>query len=198
MLRPSAKAAILALLLGSLGAGTSWAQPMVQIERTGEAYRINVRLPVQSDRQTAWAVLTDYDNLFKFVPGMRSSRILSAPGEPKLLEQKGESGLGFVRVSTESVSRLRETPLQSIQFELVSGNLKSMRGEWSIEGHDHAVVLAYRADITPGFPLPPLIGPAVLSQNIRSMVEGVGKEIGRRTAPQAPQSKPTAGGGAER
>lgn len=191
MSRPPGALRMLAVAVFGLAGATS-AQPMVQVQRTGEAYRIDVRLSVQSERQVVWGVLTDYENLAKFVPGMRSSRIISNPGEPKLLEQKGESGLMFVKVSTESVSRLKEVPMQSIQFELVSGNLKSMRGEWSVEGHDHATVLAYKAEVVPGFALPPLVGPAVMSQNIKGMVEGVAREIGRRTAPRVQQEKPAA------
>lgn len=175
------RASLAAALALVFAAGASRAQPVVQVDRAGEAYRVNVRLSVPGDRQTAWNVLTDYDNLSRFVPGMRSSRVISAPGEPKLLEQKGESGLGFVKVSTMTVSRLQEVPMQSIQFESISGNLKSMRGEWSIEGHDHATALSYRAEVVPGFALPPLIGPALVSQNIRDMVEGVAREIERRS-----------------
>lgn len=182
LLAPTMTRASLAAALALVFVAAARAQPVVQVDRAGEAYRVSVRLSVTSDRQTAWNVLTDYDNLARFVPGMRSSRIISAPGQPKLLEQKGESGLGFVKVSTTTVSRLQEIPMQSIRFESVSGNLKSMRGEWSLEGHDHATAISYRAEVVPGFALPPLIGPALMSQNIRDMVEGVAREIEGRTA----------------
>ena len=64
------------------------AEPVVQVERNGEAYKVSVRLFVQSERVVVWRVLTEYENLFRFVPGLRSSRIVSPPGEPMLLEQK--------------------------------------------------------------------------------------------------------------
>jgi hypothetical protein len=44
-----------------------------------------VRLAVRCEPAIAWAVLTDYENLFHLVPGMRRSRIVSVPGEPRLL-----------------------------------------------------------------------------------------------------------------
>ena len=157
------------------------AEPVVQVERNGEAYKVNVQLFVQSERVIVWRVLTDYENLFRFVPGLRSSRIVSPPGEPLLLEQKGEAGLLFVKVATETVSRIKEVPMQTIRFELVGGTLKSMRGEWSINAHDHAVSVSYHAEIVPGFALPPLIGSAVMSRNVKEMVEGVAREINRRT-----------------
>jgi len=172
------------------------AEPVVQVERNGEAYKVNVQLFVQSERVIVWRVLTDYENLFRFVPGLRSSRIVSPPGEPMLLEQKGEGGLLFVKVATETVSRIKEVPMQTIQFELVGGTLKSMRGEWSIDAHDHAISVSYHAEIVPGFALPPLIGSAVMSRNVKAMVEGVTGEIHRRTVLKTDQgSKAPANGG---
>lgn len=174
------------------------AAPVVQVERNGEVYKVNVQLFVPSERLIVWRVLTDYENLFRFVPGLRSSRIVSPPGEPMLLEQKGESALLFVKVATETVSRIKEVPMQTIQFELVGGTLRSMRGEWSIDAHDHAISVSYHAEIVPGFALPPLIGSAVMSRNVKAMVEGVTREINRRTVlktgqdtkdPQAPAAQ---------
>ena len=84
----------------------------------------------------------------------------------------------------------------NIQFELVGGTLESMRGEWSIDAHDHAISVSYHAEIVPGFALPPLIGSAVMSRNVKAMVEGVTGEIHRRTVLKTDQgSKAPANGG---
>ena len=156
------------------------ARPEVAIERQGDAYSVSVQVDVGSARDLVWQVLTDYDNLQRFVPGMRSSRIVSAAGQPLLLEQKGESGLLFLRVSTELTSRIIEVPKNEIRFEQVKGNLKRMAGSWKLEPHDHSTRISYRAEVEPEFALPPLIGPAVMAQNIRVMIEGVVREIERR------------------
>ena len=132
------------------------------------------------DQHVAWQVLTDYNNLASFVPGMRSSRLVSAPGEPLLLEQKGESGLLLFRVPIEVVSRVEEAPLNTIRFQSIGGNLTNQRGEWALERHDHATRVSYLANITPGFPLPPLIGPAIVSRDVGIMVESVAREMLRR------------------
>jgi carbon monoxide dehydrogenase subunit G len=168
------------------GAAVAWvglagaAEPAVEIERRGDAFAVQAVLFVATDRRAAWQVLTDYDNLARFVPDMRSSRIVSAPGEPLLLEQKGESGFLVFKVPVEVVSRITEVPLESIRFQSVGGNLRNKRGEWALAEHDHATRVSYRAEITTGFALPPLIGPAIIGQNVRTMVDGVAREIERR------------------
>lgn len=57
---------------------------------------------------------------------------MSGRGEPLLLEQKGESGVLFFKVTTTTVSRIFETPESEIRFDLVSGNLKRMQGSWTL------------------------------------------------------------------
>ena len=156
------------------------AEVTVKVERQENAVQVVAILLVAVDQRVAWQVLTDYNNLASFVPGMRSSRIVSAPGEPLLLEHKGESGFFLFRVPIEVVSRIEETPLNTIRFQSVGGNLKNQTGEWALEWHDHATRVNYRANITPGFPLPPLIGPAIVGRDVRIMVESVAREMLRR------------------
>ena len=156
------------------------AEVTVKVERQENAFQVEANLLVAVDKGVAWQVLTDYDNLASFVPGMRSSRIVSAPGEPLLLEQKGESGFLLFRVPIEVVSRVEEAPLNTIRFQSVGGNLKNQSGEWALDRHDHATRVSYRANITPGFALPPLIGPAIVSRDVRIMVESVAREMLRR------------------
>jgi ribosome-associated toxin RatA of RatAB toxin-antitoxin module len=96
------------------------------------------------------------------------------------LEQKGESGVLFFKIATTTVSRIVETPESEIRFDLVSGNLKRMQGSWTLTPHDHGISVGYRAELVPEFAVPPLIGPAVMAQNVKTMVEGVAREIERR------------------
>lgn len=167
------------------------AEVTVQVTRQEDAFRVKANVLVAVDQRVAWHVLTDYDKLASFVPGMRSSRIVSAPGEPLLLEQKGETGLLFFKVPIEVVSRIEEASLNTIRFQSVGGNLKNQKGEWALERHDHATRVSYSADITPGFPLPPLIGPAIVGRDVRIMVESVASEMLRRAGSTGPATSAT-------
>jgi len=181
----------LALLLAWISLA-ALAEVSVQVARQENAFQVEATLLVAVDNRVAWEVLTDYNNLASFVPGMRSSRILSAPGEPLLLEQKGESGFLLFRVPIEVVSRIEEVPLGAVRFQSVGGNLTNKRGEWALERHDHGTRVNYRANITPGFPLPPLIGPAIVSRDVRIMVEGVAREMLRRAESTGPATSAAA------
>jgi len=182
---------LLALSLAWISLATL-AEVSVRIERQEDAFNVEADLLVAVDKRVAWQVLTDYNNLASFVPGMRSSRIVSAPGEPLLVEQKGESGFLLFRVPIEVVARVKEVPFGTVRFQSVGGNLTNKRAEWDLRRHDHATRVNYRANITPGFLLPPIIGPALVGRDVRIMLESVAREMLRRADPTGPATSAVA------
>lgn len=156
------------------------AEVTVQVARQENAFNVEANLLVAVDQRIVWEVLTDYNSLASFVPGMRSSRIVSAPGEPLLVEQKGESGFLWFRVPIEVVARVEEVPFGTVRFQSVGGNLTNKQAEWDLQRHDHATRVNYRANITPGFSPPPLIGSAIVGRDVRIMLESVAREMLQR------------------
>ena len=187
----AASSRLLALSLAWISLASP-AEVSVQVERQEDAFNVEANVLIAVDRRVAWQVLTDYNNLASFIPGMRSSRIVSAPGEPLLLEQKGESGFLLFRVPIEVVSRIEEVPLGAVRFQSVGGNLRNKRGEWALAQHDHATRVSYRASITPAFLLPPLIGSAIVGRDVRIMVESVSREMLRRADSTGPATSAVA------
>jgi len=161
------------------------AEPDIRIERTQDTFRIDASLTVDVHHHIAWQVMTDYNNQAAFVPGIRTSQVVSVPGEPLLVRQTGQSGFLFFNVPVEVVTRIEEFPLEAIRFYAVSGNLKNKSGEWRIEARGEATLISYQANIVPGFWVPPLIGAAVIGQDVRNKLVGVGQEMQRRAASAA-------------
>lgn len=182
---------LLALSLAWISLATL-AEVSVRIERQEDAFNVEADLLVAVDKRVAWQVLTDYNNLASFVPGIRSSRIVSAPGEPLLVEQKGESGFLLFRMPIEVVARVEEVPFGAVRFQSIGGNLTNKRAEWDLRRHDHATRVNYRANITPGFLLPPIIGPALVGRDVRIMLESVAREMLRRADPTGPATSAVA------
>ena len=175
--------ASLVLLFGLLGASvTASAEPEIRIARDQDAFKIDASLRVDAHHHIAWQVLTDYNNLARFVPGMQTSQVVSGPGEPLLLKQTGQSGFLLFTLPIEVLVRITETPLEAIRFEAVGGSFKNKQGEWRIERQDDATLLIYRASIAPGFWVPPQIGTAVIGQDVRNKLLGIAREMRRRAA----------------
>ncbi|HSD61575.1 MAG TPA: SRPBCC family protein, partial [Burkholderiales bacterium] len=129
-----------------------------------------------------WDVLTDYNRIATFVPGLKVSRLLSGAGEPLLLEQKGGIGLAMFSFDIDVVARVEEQPFHTIRFEAVGGNMREMRGEWNVEDLGEGSRLRYRLHVVPGFWVPPVIGPAVIRRNFLDEFDALIREMMRRAA----------------
>jgi hypothetical protein len=141
---------------------------------------VRAEADIDADAATAWQVLTDYNRLAEFVPDMRVSRIISAPGQPLLLEQSGEAGFLIFRFSIDVVLEVEETQQSRLGFRARRGNMRHMQGEWRIEHNAQGIRLLYTAEMEPAFWVPPVIGPALLRRDIASHFDAVVREIRRR------------------
>ena len=158
------------------------AEPLVRVERQGDAFAVRVETAIAADTAVAWQVLTDYNRLAEFVPDMRASRVLSAPGEALRIEQQGEAGFLLFKFAIDVELAIEETPLQRLSFRAIRGNMKRMRGEWRIEPAPQGILLVYDAELAPAFWVQPVIGPLVLRRDVASQIAGVVREIERRQA----------------
>jgi ribosome-associated toxin RatA of RatAB toxin-antitoxin module len=176
--------ALAALLLGLMAGSSSTvaADPGLRVnaDTTFGVITIDAEMLVPADAKTAWAVLTDYDNLSRFVPEMQSSRVTSAPGQPKRLEQRGKSGMLSFFTPEHIIFQLEETPPERIKFNKIAGDVRSMRGEWLIVGNGNPVKVFYRARIVPKVPLPPLLGATMIELDVESKLAAIRREIARR------------------
>jgi len=166
------------------------AEPEIKIGSRGGVISIQIGLQIPADAATAWQVLTDYDHLAEFLPNLRASRVISAPGEPLQIEQLGETGFLFFSFSIDVVLEIAESPPRTLGFRAIRGNMRRMRGEWRIMPADAGIRMEYESEMEPDFWVPPLIGPAVIRRDVAGQVAGLVREIMRRQALAQPQPKP--------
>ncbi len=161
--------------------GAALAEPARVQARIGlSGVQIEASVPVQADRATLWATLTDYNRLAEFVPNLVVSRVVSAPGQPKRVEQRGNAGMLSFLLPDHVVLAMEELPPGLIRFRAVSGSVLAMSGEWRVEGETRPVRLSYRARIMPRVPPPPLLSEGFIEDEVRQRFEAVAQEAERR------------------
>ena len=176
------KRAFLATIALLLTATTVQAGPARVKANTGlSGVKVEASQVLQTDARTLWDTITDYNRLASFIPDMVSSRVISAPGAPKRVEQIADAGLFAFVMPDQVVLALEETPYSVIRFRAISGKLVSMTGEWRIVGDKAPVTLFYRAHIVPMSPIPPLGSGYFVEDEVRARFEAVGREAERRT-----------------
>ncbi len=168
----------------------SFPEPEVKVEITrGEETQISVDAlmfaPVSP--QEAWAVLTDYEHFADFVPNMLVSRIVSKPGEPLRVEQKGKARFALLSFSYESLREFELLAPDTIKSRVLKGNMKRMETVTRITPENGGARIHYHNDAVPSFWVAPLIGSAFIRHETAEQFSAIIREMLRR--------KEKAGGG---
>jgi ribosome-associated toxin RatA of RatAB toxin-antitoxin module len=137
-----------------------------------------------------WQVLTDYESLPSFIPGLAKSVVRERQGNRLVLEQTGEARFLLFWFPIEVRYEVIESPPQWISSRAISGNLRRMNGRYELHpgpprtGAPPAVLLRYEGAIEPSFELPPLIGMVALRSMAEQQFTAMVAEIERRAAAQ--------------
>lgn len=183
--------------LALLCAASAASAQELRMETSGESSAITISASADMRVQlaTAWSVVTDYDHLAEFIPGMRSSRVVQRNGDQLLVEQTGVLGFLIFEQAITVKLAVTEWPPQRIVAHAVGGNLKEMEGSYTLETlPGGAVRLSYSARLRPDFPVPPVVGTLVVRHLVARQFSAMVNEIVRRDtlARAVPQGQPDA------
>jgi len=171
-------ASIAALALGLFASMPANAEAVVQIQANMGIIRIDADIDTGVDRKTAWNVLPDYNRWAEFIPDLLICRVISQPGEPIRLEQRGRIPQ-LPNFPLVMITEVAETPMESLRFQRIAGNIKTLSGEWQIKGKKR-VQLNYQAIVEPGFPLPPNLTIEIFRNDAKVRLEALAEEMARR------------------
>ncbi|XP_073152230.1 uncharacterized protein [Henckelia pumila] len=112
----------------------------IEIENTGKnSRRIRSKVVVQANLQTLWEVLTDYERLADFIPGLAVSQLLEKGDNFVRLFQVGQQDLAFgLKFNAKGTIDCFEKDLQTlpfgqkrdIEFKMVEGDFQVFEGKW--------------------------------------------------------------------
>jgi ribosome-associated toxin RatA of RatAB toxin-antitoxin module len=154
----------------------------VLAQAQGDGVAVQASATVDCPPELVWATLTDYDNLPKFIPGLRASKVLSREGNKVVVEQHGEAGLFFLSHEIKVVVVATEQPPGHIDLTLRSGNLKQLSGSYRINSVEGGVLLTWSGVIEPELSLPSFFEVRAMRRNIETQFIGMVREIERREA----------------
>ena len=165
------------LLLLVLPATGQAAQISVQTTRHGDGFEVEATAEIEADVADAWKVLTDYDRLAEFIPGMQESRVVSRDGSHVVIDQRGEASLLFFSLPMRVRLAIEEYPYDRIVSNAISGNFKQLHGVYQLQARDAGLLLRYEGKFTPDFGVPPLIGTLVVRSTVERRFSAMVHEI---------------------
>lgn len=179
--RPNA--ALLALAAACCAPCLAQAQDFsVRTGRDGDFVTISAWAVMRVDPQVAWTVLSDYDQLAKFIPDIKSSRVLSRHGNVVRVEQKGDVGFLFYKEQVNVLLEVQEDPPNRISARGLEGNVRGLETRYELSSSASGVRLDYSGRFDPDFAIPPLIGMPIVNRLIERRFRAMVAEIQRRDA----------------
>jgi carbon monoxide dehydrogenase subunit G len=171
------------VLAAALVHGSALAQEIsIRTARDGDFVTVSASAVMKVDPGIAWAVLTDYDHLAKFIPDMKSSRVVSRDGNKIRVEQRGDVGFFFYREPVNVTLEIFEEPPHRITSRGVEGNIRALESHYNLQASGPGVRLDYTGRFEPDFAIPPLIGMPIVSRLIERRFRAMVDEIQRRDA----------------
>jgi carbon monoxide dehydrogenase subunit G len=149
----------------------------VEVTRHDDSFDVAASADLDCERSHAWQVLTDYERLAEFIPGMASSRVVFRSGNSLVLEQNGEASLLFFSIPMKVRLAVEEFPPDRIESRAIDGNFKELLGTYLLESSGSRLRLRYSGRLTPDFNVPPLIGTLLMRNTVRKQFAAMVEEI---------------------
>lgn len=154
---------------------------------TGEQGKYVARVLVTASPQIVWQTLTDYANLYKFIPNMTSSKILESRGNRKVIEQIDSRQVFLISITSRTKLAIQETAQKQIDFRLIDGDLAKMEGYWKIEPVSTAprrpptqVLITYTVNAQPNGSTPADAFYSIFKESLGDTLQAIKKEIKSR------------------
>jgi ribosome-associated toxin RatA of RatAB toxin-antitoxin module len=159
---------------------------VIEAERRGESIEVRAHALIAAPPALIWEVLTDYERLPGFIPGISKSVVRERQGSQLVLEQTGEARFLVFSFPIEVRYEVIESPPDWVSSRAVAGNLRRMNGRYDLQPSQARgnIVLRYHGEIEPNFALPPIVGVVALRSMVEQQFSAMVAEIERRAAAQ--------------
>jgi ribosome-associated toxin RatA of RatAB toxin-antitoxin module len=155
--------------------------PDVTVTEARGVYTVTATFPVLGPAATARVVLTDYEQLTRFVPDIRKSLVLERSAEGLVVEQEAVSKMMMFSKRVHLVLKVSETA-NVITFEDRCGeSFKRYAGSWTINESAAGTTVKYQRVAEPTFDVPGFILKRLLRRDSRRMIELLQTEIAARS-----------------
>jgi carbon monoxide dehydrogenase subunit G len=172
-----------AFLTAALGAAAATGpDPVVSVRERGGAYVVAARFSVTAPASVVHAVLTDYANIPRFMPGVETSRVLDSVDGVVRVEQEAVSKYMMFSRRVHLVLDVEESP-GVIRFrDRCARSFDQYEGAWTIAPGHGITDISYELTARPAFGVPGFVLRRLLDRDARLMINGLRAEIAARPA----------------
>ncbi len=180
---------IAGFLLLALAAGMAWAatppagsEPVVSVEIKDGVVRTRAEVLIPASAQEVWDVLTDFENLPRYISNIAASKVLARNGNVVRVSQAGKAGFGPFTFEFQSVREMTLFPFERFESRMIEGNMKRFSGTTRLEADAGATRIRYVAEAEPDTVLPLGLARSTIESETREHYAEMTREVLRRKA----------------
>jgi uncharacterized protein YndB with AHSA1/START domain len=171
---------LLAALVSALPTPACAIESRVSVARDGELVIIDAVLIAPVPPAEAWAVLTDFDAMARFVPDLDDSRVTVRAGNRLRLEQRGVVRWGpFARPYT-LLRDVELAPNELVQSRGVGGTIRRVRTQTRLAAVAGGTEVRHHLEFVLDVWLPDFVAEAFLRHEVNQQFEAIVEEMLRR------------------
>ena len=155
--------------------------PTVAVREQHGVYSVTAQFQVPQTQALALAVLTDYERIPQFMPGVETSIVLERAAGQALVEQEAVSHLMLFSKRIYLVLEVTEDA-DSLRFRDRSGrSFARYEGAWRLCEANGGTDIRYELTAQPSFEVPAFLLKRLLRRDAGEMIEGLRTEIAARS-----------------
>ena len=169
-------------LLGLLLTAAPPQAPLISVTEAGGAYTVAAQFTVDAPDAIVRAVLTDYANIPRFMPDVRSSQVLERQGGYARVQQEA---VATYMVFSKRVHLILDVEEGEDVIRFRNGCTESFRqyeGAWTIVRRAGVTEVRYELTAQPAFSVPGFVLRKLLNRDAGVMIERLRAEIAARAA----------------
>jgi len=171
---------VLAALLSAPLIAAGQQDPIISVREEGGAYTVSARFNVAEPVAVVRGVLTDYDSIPRFMPNVRTSRVVQRRDGSVRVEQEAVSRYMLFSKRVHLLLEVNEGD-EVIGFrDLCNKSFTRYEGAWAIVATGQDTELSYQLTAQPAFGVPGFILRKLLDRDAREMIDALRVEISTR------------------
>ena len=171
-------AAIIGLLAGvTAPASKPGVEPTVTVTEERGVYSVTARFVVPQSPPVVLAVLTDYEQIPRFMPGIRTSVVLERVPGRVVVEQEAVSGVMTFSKRVHLVLEITERADALVFRDRCGRSFTRYEGRWRTAERDGATEVVYELVAQPSFGVPEFVLKRVLKRDSARMIEQLQRQI---------------------
>ena len=178
--RLTAAATLFVLLQASGAVGRTACQPSLTVREEKGVYTVVARFLVDQPPSVALTVLTDYEQIPRFMPDVRTSIVRERGTGWAVVEQEAVSALMMFSKRVHLVLEIVEQPDALIFRDRCARSFVRYEGAWRLSQHDGQTAITYELTAEPSFDVPGWMLKRLLRRDSAQMIERLQLEIAAR------------------